>query len=149
MKKLILAIATLTTTLSFGQWVNKTVNNDFDAAYRIAYNRSSDGSLLKLEDADGELAFYIQNAYTCTEMPVVDVVFIFSDGTKESFQFTGATSDDRETVFFTPDILVEPYLNAFKRSSRVKIRVNDTFCASSVFEFNMSGSSSAVSFMTK
>lgn len=149
MKKLILAIATFTTTLSFGQWVNKTVNNDFDDAYRIAYNKASDGTLLKLEDADGELAFYIQNAYTCTEIPIVDVIFIFADGTKENFRLTGETSEDRETVFFTDNILLEPYFNAFKRASRIKIRVVDVFCSSDIFEFNMSGSSNAVNFMTK
>lgn len=148
MRKIIL-LSLLTANLSFGQWVNKTVNNDFDDAYRISYNRSTDGSLLKLEDVDGELAFYIQNAYTCTDMPLVDIVFIFSDGTKEVLQVIGATSEDRQTVFLSADLLREDFINSFKRASRIKLRINDVYCDTFIYEFSMSGSSNAVNFMTK
>jgi hypothetical protein len=147
MKKLLLALA-LVPTLSFGQWVNKTVNNDFDPAYRISYNPSTrDDSFLKLEDFDGDLLFYIQNIYTCTDAPVVDVVFIFSDGSKQNYSLDCITSTDRRVVFISPDILSEPFLNYFKRATKIKLRINDIGCESESFEFNMSGSTSAINFM--
>jgi hypothetical protein len=147
MKKLLLALA-LVPTLSFGQWVNKTVNNDFDPAYRISYNQSTrDDSFLKLEDFDGDLLFYIQNIYTCTDAPVVDIVFLFSDGTKKNYSLDCLTSTDRTTVFISPNVILEPFLKDFKRSSKVKIRVNDIGCDSDSFEFNMSGSTNAINFM--
>jgi len=149
MKKLILAIATLTTTLTFGQWTNRTVNNDFDPEYRIAYNRALDGTLLKLEDDDGELAFYVQNTYTCSDQPIVDLVFIFADGTKEVYELQCVTSSDREAVFMSADLNKESFMPAFKRAVKLKIRVNDSYCKTETFEFNMSGSTSAINFMTK
>ena len=148
MKKIIIALAFLP-TFSFGQWTNKTVNNDFDPEYRIAYNRASDGTLLKLEDYEGELSFYVSNTYTCSDNPVVDLVFIFADGTKELVQLQCVTSDDRETVFMSNDLNKESFMPSFKRAVKLKIRINDSYCRSETFEFNMSGSTSAVNFMTK
>ncbi len=147
MKKIIIAL-TFLPTFSFGQWINKTVNNDFDPEYRISYNLSErDNSFLKLEDFDGNLLFYIQNVYTCMETPVVDLVFIYPDGTKRNYVLDCITSTDKEVVFISPDIASEYFLEDFKRAKKLKIRINDISCSSETFEFNMSGSSNAIKFM--
>lgn len=147
MKKILLVLA-LIPTLSFSQWINKTVDNDFDPEYRISYNPSNrDESFLKLEDFDGALLFYIQNVYTCTDEPIVDVVFIFADGTKRVLQLQCVTSTDRQVVFMSPDLLAEPFLYDFKKSVKIKLRINDINCETESFEFNMSGSTSAINFM--
>ena len=58
------------------QWTNKSVNNGFDDPYRICYTAENNGAILKLENIDGSIYFYLQGGYTCDEDPVVDLSFL-------------------------------------------------------------------------
>jgi hypothetical protein len=52
-------------------------------------------------------------------------------------------------VFITFNISAETFYEDFKSASSVKVRVNETYCTTDVFTFNMGQSKSALEFMQK
>ena len=54
MKNLIVVVGLALSNAVNAQWVTRTVDNDFDEPYRIAYTQSDD-MLLKLQNVDGEV----------------------------------------------------------------------------------------------
>jgi hypothetical protein len=136
---------------AYSQWVTKTVDNKLDPIYKIAYCRSKDEkALAKLENTDGELAFYVTSSYFCDELPTVDMAFIIGNETKR-YSITGYRTEDNKTVFLFDDILAEEnkgLLADFKKCTTLIVRVNESHCSSEVFTFTMSGSTSAVTFMS-
>jgi len=76
MKKVIVSVALMCSFYSNAQWVNKSVNNDIDAPYHICYTAENNGAILKLENVDGLISFYIRGIYFYEDNPIVDISFI-------------------------------------------------------------------------
>ena len=147
MKKAILTVATvLITGLSLAQWTKKTVNNGFDEPYKICYTATNNGGYLKLEGGLSKVSFYISGSYYCEDSPMVNISFLVNnEWVKHSVW--GNRSNDHKTVFFTFDLANEVFFNDFLNSSSVKIRVNESYCTSDIYEFNMTGSTEAYNFI--
>lgn len=149
MKKTTLLLAILFTSIaSFSQWTFKTVNNGLDEPYRIAYSKSDNSAVLKLEKTSSGIAFYIQGGYHCDEYPSVDLAFNVA-GEYKRYSLNAYTSSDREAVFLVDDLLSSEMLEDFKKSSELTIRINETYCHSDLYKFGMSKSTSALDFISK
>jgi hypothetical protein len=149
MKKLILSSALLCAiTTAKAQWTYKNVDNGIDEPYKICYTESNNSAYLKLENYEGKVMFYISGSYFCEDFPTADIVFTVSGETKKH-QVIGARSKDSKLVFLSFDIASEEFYEDFKKASSVKVRVNETYCTTDVFTFNMANSKSALEFMLK
>lgn len=149
MKKITLLLAILFTSIaSFSQWTFKTVNNGLDEPYKIAYSKSDNSTVLKLEKTSNGIAFYIQGGYHCEEYPSVDLSFNVA-GEYKRYSLSAYTSSDREAVFLIDDLLSSEILEDFKKSSELTIRINETYCHSDLYKFSMSKSESALNFISK
>ena len=148
MKILLLTIGLALCYTTTAQWTYKTIDNGFDAPYRIAYTAENDGSWLKLENLDGDISLYIAGGYTCEDDVSVDVSFIVN-GVYKKYTYIGTTSEDKTAVFFMDNLLTADCLSDFKACSSVKIRINDTTCDIGIYEFKMSGSTAALNYIVK
>lgn len=148
-----------TITLIFGlflcfnlsaQWVYKTINDGFDEPYKIAYTDNDRAPFLKMEAVDGKIALYIKGAYFCDDRISYD--FVFTSG-EEVYRVSGVgvKNSNSDVLFLTADLLNEEYETVawFKKCSKLKIRVNETYCITDYYEFNMSKSTAALEFMSK
>ena len=147
MKNLFLILFLLLALNINAQWVNKTVNNDFDDPYRICYTAPNNGVILKLENVEGLISFYLSGGYYCDESPVVDLSFIVN-GVAKKYSRECSISSDNKIVWLINDLLIEEMLTDFKNCNILKVRVNDYTCSSEIYSFNMSGSSSAINFIS-
>ncbi len=142
MKTIILTLALFCAKSLTAQWTYKEITDGFDDPYRVAYTESDGSAYLKLENSDGKIAFFVKGGYQCD--------FVFSNAT-ETFKASliGYKSESSDIVFFTFDLLAESeeFISWFKKCSKVKIRVNESYCTTSYYEFNMGKSSSALEFM--
>jgi hypothetical protein len=150
MKKVInLLLAVLTTGCVSAQWTYKTVDNGFDEPYKIAHTAENNGAFLKLEKVDTFVIWYIQGGYYCDDKPDIDVVFVVK-GVNKKYNLKGTKNEKNNVVFFPWNLDIDENLNAdFKGASSVKIRINESYCTSEVYEFNMSNSKAAYDFMIK
>ena len=148
MKKLMISIALMLNLNANAQWMNKNINNGFDDPYRICYTAENNGSVLKLENVDGTIFFYLQGGYTCDEYPTVDLSFLVN-GSYMKYSEPMEVSEDRTIIWIVNDLMESTILNDFKLCSILKIRVNDIACSSEVFTFNMAGSTSALKFISE
>jgi hypothetical protein len=130
------------------QWMNKNINNRFDDPYRICYTAENNGSVLKLENVDGIIFFYLLGGYTCDDYPTVDLSFLVN-GSYIKYSEPMEVSEDRTIIWIVNDLMESNILNDFKLCSLLKIRVNDITCSSEVFTFNMAGSTSALKFISE
>ena len=77
MKNLILSLLFLFCIGSaYSQWSFESVSNDFDEPYRIAYTTKNNNAILKLENVDGSIYFYIQGGFYCDDNPRVDYWYV-------------------------------------------------------------------------
>jgi hypothetical protein len=149
MKKLVLSVAVVLASMTAkAQWVYQKVDNGIDNPYKIAYTNNEGEATLKIENLDGELAFYITGSYFCEDKPKVDIVFVVN-GENKKYQITASKSKSSKTVYLTFDLIKEVYAEDFKNASSVKVRVNETYCTTDVFTFGMEKSKLAIEFMLK
>lgn len=149
MKKLILSGALLCAiTNAKAQWTYKNVNNGIDDPYKICYTQVDNYARLKLEKYNEDVMFYIAGTYFCDDFPTVDIVFTVSGVTKK-YQVIGAKSEDSKIVFLAFDISTEEFYEDFKKATSVKVRVNESYCTTDVFTFNMANSKLALEFIQK
>ena len=90
----------------FGQWTFKTIKNDFDDPYKIAYTASNNGAVLKLEvtDVEKELPIEIINDSILTVLETKSSIFMYdSIGTK------GCADKGRLTVLSYEIIVIYGY----------------------------------------
>jgi len=147
MKTLLLVIGLALSYTASAQWVSKTINNGFDAPYKIAYTDVAQNQWLKLENYNNEISFYIGGVYICDDNVSVDMSFLVN-GTYEKYNLLDCyTSEDNTTVFFIDNLAAHEILTSFKSASSIKIRINDTTCDSEIYEFKMSGSTSAYNYV--
>ena len=143
MKKLLVLVSiSLFSFNALSQWIVKTIDNGFDAPYKIAYTDGDETAFLKLENYKG-IAFYMGGVYVCDESLTVDISFLVN-GEYQKYYTTGKTSDNHKTLFMIDDLNSDlEFLADFKAAKSVKIRVNDTTCDTEIYEFNMTGSTAA------
>jgi hypothetical protein len=148
MKKTILTLG-LGLALNFtasAQWTYKTVSDDFDGSFKIAYTESNNDAWLKLQASDGDVAFFIRGGYYCGEKPTVDLIFLVN-GEPKKYTVTGITSSDRKIVFIDLYLNKSDMLESFKNASSVKIRINQDVCTDDTYIFNMKNSGAAFDFI--
>lgn len=133
-------------SIAHSQWSYESVNNGFDDPYRIAYTTTNNHSFLKLESVDGEVSFYIAGGYYCDDYPTVELVFVVN-GVNEKFTITGLKNSSSDAVFFVFDLMNSEMVDAFKKCSTLKIRLNETYCETDIYTFNMSKSTSALNYI--
>lgn len=147
MKNIILSFILLVSIGSaYSQWSFESVSNGFDDPYRIAYTTKNNDAILKLENVEGSIYFYIQGGFFCEDNPSVDFVFVVN-GENVKYNLTGVKNDNNSVVFFTGDLMNEPMVESFKKCSVLKIRINETYCDSETYTFNMSKSTSALTYI--
>jgi len=147
MKKLFFTLAVLfSVSMAYSQWSYELIKNDFDDPYRIAYTSPNNSAILKLENVDGSIFFYIQGGYYCDESPSVDLVFVVN-GVNIRYTIIGMRNDKNDVVFFTSDLVNHEIYDSFKKCSVLKVRINESYCDSDTYSFNMSKSTSAVTFI--
>ena len=147
MKKLFFTLAVLfSVSMAYSQWSMESVNNDFDDPYKIAYTSKNNNAILKLEEVDGSIFFYIQGGYYCDDAPLIDFIFVVNG---ENIKFTreGMKNDKNDVVFFTGDLVNSEMYEPFKKCSILKIRINETYCDSDTYTFNMSKSTTALNYV--
>ena len=148
MKKLLMSVGVMLCLNANAQWVNKNVKNDFDKPYRYCYASSSTIDYLGLGNSNDEIYFYMAGGYYCDESPTIELAFIIN-GVAKNFSVDGSISSDKETVYILDNLLANTdILQAFKTCSTLKIRINDSICGSEIYSFSMSGSTSAISFIS-
>ncbi len=147
MKKMILTVATIMITgLSMAQWNEKSINNGLDEPYKICYTAENNRAVLKMEHSDSTTALYLTGGYHCDREPKLDVSFLVNNEWVR-YKETGFRSNDSKTIVFTFNLKNEEYFNSFLNSSSVKIRVNESYCTSEIYEFVMTGSTAAYNFI--
>jgi hypothetical protein len=147
MKKVILNIASvLLVNISFAQWINKTVDNGFDDPYRICYSKPNNGAILKLENVEGQISFYIQGTYFCSDSPIVDISFLVNNQWIK-YSIMGIKNEQSDVLFLVDDFENNEMFVDFLKSNSVKLRVNEEYCDTDYFQFNMAGSTSAFKFL--
>jgi hypothetical protein len=147
MKKLVLSIATiLLANVSIAQWNKKSIDNGLDEPYEICYTNTNNGGFLKLENLDGDVVFYIQGSYFCEEEPIVDISFLVRNEWVK-YSVVGAKSGNGRTIFLAFNIEEAVFFKSFLNATSVKVRVNEEYCNTEIFQFNMSGSTSAFNFI--
>ena len=148
MKTIILTFALFCATSLTAQWTYKEVTDGFDDPYRVAYTESDGLAYLKLENNDGKVIFFVKGGYYCDDKLMCDFVFSNSTETYKA-SLTGYKSTSSDIVFFSFDLLAESeeFISWFKKCSKVKIRVNESFCTTTYYEFDMGKSTSALEFM--
>ena len=150
MKRTIFTIATLlAANLSIAQWTNKSVDNGFDEAYKICHTRKDNGSILKLENVYGSTALYLQGGYFCDKVPHVELSFLVNNKWVK-YSIIGFTNDENDCVFLSDFLQESEFFMNFLNCTSLRIRINDEYpCVTEIYEFNMSGSTSAFNFIKK
>lgn len=148
MKKTVFTIATLlVANLSIAQWSNKSVDNGFDEPYKICHTRKNNGSILKLENVHGSVALYLQGGYFCDEVPYVELSFLVNNKWVK-YSIIGFRGADGDAVFLSDYLQDSEFFMSFLNCTSLRIRVNDDYpCVTEIYEFNMSGSTSAFNFI--
>ena len=147
MKNLILVvILTFIAITTNAQWSYEVVDNGFDDKYKIAYTARNNNAILKLENFDGDLIFYLQGDYFCDDNPDVDLVFIVN-GVSKKYSITGVKSEDNSSLFFQTNLTISNIYSDFKNCTHLKVRINEVYCDDEVYTFNMSKSTSACMYM--
>ena len=149
MKKLVLSVAVVLASMTAkAQWTYEKIDNGFDEPYKIAYTEPDNYVYLKLELVREEVVLYISGGYYCDEKPSVDVVFVV-DGVNKKYNFKAYKSENSKTLYFTFNFLAESSVEDFKNAKTVKIRVNESYCSSEQYVFDMGRSKAALEFISK
>jgi len=153
MKKLLFLTAMLLTINVSAQWQYETIDNGFDAAYRIAHCGSiTNNAILKLENVDGNATIlYIAVPALCSEYVKADVVFLV-DGQWVKYQFFNSVRESTTTLYkyilLGENIADGVGETIFSAATKCKVRVYDTDCNDiDTYEFNMTNSFGALKFM--
>jgi len=154
MRKLILTVAAIMAVASTAkaQWSYEKIDNGLDEPYRIAYCvGNSNKGILKLESDDSAIALYVVGNYFCDESLTIDLGLMVN-GQSKKYSFQAFKSSNSKVLFFMDNILDAEhaeFLKDFKACSSLLLRVNESHCTSEYYKFNMSGSTAALTFMSK
>jgi len=150
MKKIInFIVAILIVGTVNAQWSFKTVSNGFDDPYKIAYTPENNGAAAYMLFVDSTVVLSIDGGYYCEEEPNVDVVLVVN-GVDNKFEFEGYKGETSDVVYITWDMASNAeFLNTFKLSSIMKVRINESYCTTEVYTYKMTNSKAAYQYMNK
>lgn len=147
MKKLFLILAGLVAGQVSAQWVTKRVDNGFDPPYHIATCDDPKGNFIKLENfGEGKVALILYNGYFCTEQPFVELTYKMDTGWSKFSGNAIMRTTDQKKIILSINVDNAMY-SEFRKSSLLKIRVDDEHCGKSVYEFKMIGSTNAINYV--
>jgi hypothetical protein len=150
MKKVINLLGAILITGSVSaQWTYERIDNGFDEPYKVAYTETDNDAFLKMERIDTNTIFFIKGGYYCDDKPEVDIVFVVN-GEDKKYRKVCDKSEKNNIVYLTWSLELRPQMVAdFKAASSVRIRINESYCASEIYKFDMTGSKAAYEFMIK
>jgi len=149
MKKLFLIATALFMGKANAQWETKRIDNGFDPPYQIASCWDAKGNFLKLENfGEGKVALILYTGYFCTEQPFVDLTFKMDTGWSKFSGNAIMRTTDQKKIIISIDI-DRNMRDEFRKSSLLKIRVDDEHCGKGIYEFNMAGSTNAIQYVIK
>jgi len=147
MKKLFLIMATLVAGKVSAQWETKKIDNGFDPPYQIASCWDAKGNFLKLENfGEGKVALILYTGYFCTEQPFVELSYKMDTGWSKFSGNAIMRTTDQKKIIISIDV-DRNMRDEFRKSSLLKIRVDDEHCGKSVYEFKMIGSTNAINYV--
>ena len=158
MKKIkLLALLMCISTFTFGQWVYRTINSEFDGVFKKAYTNTNNRGFLLMEV--GESTFVdsveikrpflaLQGSYFCDETTIVDFVLVVN-GVNKKYELLGSKSSDSRLYYFDESIWTDEFTKDFKTASKCSIRVNQEHCTDDYYVFNFYSSKAAYNFITK
>lgn len=147
MKKLFLIIAGLVAGQVSAQWETKKVDNGFDPPYQIASCWDAKGNFIKLENfGEGKVALILYTGYFCTEQPFVEMSYKMDTGWSKFSGNAIMRTTDQKKIIISIDV-DRNMRDEFRKSSLLKIRVDDEHCGKTVYEFKMTGSTNAINYV--
>lgn len=147
MKKLFLIMATLVAGKVSAQWETKKIDNGFDPPYQIASCWDAKGNFLKLENfGEGKVALILYTGYFCTEQPFVELSYKMDTGWSKFSGNAIMRTTDQKKIIISIDV-DRNMRDEFRKSSLLKIRVDDEHCGKTVYEFKMTGSTNAINYV--
>jgi hypothetical protein len=136
--------------ISFGQWVNETVDDGIEPTYHICYNYSnglsSDEFIAKLENVNGEIAFYVASNAFCYDYDFA-VVYFTVNGALKKHVLKGSIGEDGKNIFLVDNLISSKLLYDFKAASDMRIDFFYDSCPHNIANFDMKGSTSAYNFI--
>jgi hypothetical protein len=143
MKHLLFTLAFAIIGNASAQWETRRVDNGFDPPYHLAFCYDG-GNFLKLENfGEGKVALILYTGYFCNDKPFVEVTYKMDTGWSKYLGEAIMRTSDKKKIILSADIDAIMY-DEFRKSSVMKIRVDDKECGKAVYEFNMRGSSYAM-----
>lgn len=147
MKKLLFALALAMAGSASAQWQTKRVDNGFDPPYHIATCDDLKGNFIKLENfGDGKVALILYTGYFCTENPFVDLSYKMDTGWSKFSGNAIMRTTDQKKIILSVNVDNAMY-SEFRKSSLLKIRVDDEHCGKAIYEFKMIGSTNAINYV--
>ena len=146
MKGFILGALLLLSNTSFSQWILENVDNGFDDPYKICYSEPSKNVVMKLENVENKIVFYLSNGYFCDKETSVDISFLVA-GFYKKYTVMGQVSSNAKSIFLTWDLVNVEFIEDFKSAGAVKIRVNESYCSTDIYQFSMNNSKKALDFV--
>jgi hypothetical protein len=90
----------------------------------------------------------MKGGYYCDENPTIDLAFIVN-GVSKKYSVDGGISTSGEVLYILDNLLSDSLMvQDFKTCSTLKVRLNDSICGTKTYTFSMSGSQSAINFIT-
>jgi hypothetical protein len=150
MKKLVLSIGlALSFNNAYSQWIVKTIDNGFDEPTKIAYTEDGQRPFFKMERFESAGVLMMGGVDFC-ESPVFIEMSFQVNGVNKKYGKVCNVNNDLTRAFITWDIKNEDFIADFKNATSVKVRITDTGeCEDdTIYTFKMSGSTSAVNYVT-
>jgi hypothetical protein len=157
MKKatLLLCLALIGLTAS-SQWTHKVINSEFDGKFKKAFTKIDNGGFLAMEvgeipidTTDDRYPFmYIMGVYFCDEGTTIEMALYVGKEIKK-YDIRATKSNDSRTYYFNDDMWTPEFVSDFKKASKCSIRVNQDYCTTDYFSFNMTGSTDAFNFISR
>jgi hypothetical protein len=149
MKPLLLIASIIICGNASAQWETKKIDNGFDPPYHIASCLDTKNNFIKIENfGDGKIALILYTGYFCTETPFVELTYKMDTGWSRFSGNSLLRTSDKKKIILSTDIDKIMY-DEFRKSSLLKIRVDDEHCGKAVYEFIMLGSKNAIEFVIK
>ena len=150
MKKLVFSIglALSLSSSAYGQWIVKKIDNGFEEPTKIAYTEDGQRPFLKMEQYESAGVLMMGGVDFCDSPIFIEMSFQVN-GANKKYGRVCVVNDDLTRAFITWDIKNEDFYSDFKNSTSVKVRITDTGCEDdTIYTFKMSGSTSAVNYVT-
>jgi len=148
MKKLFLIATALFMGNAKAQWVTKSVDNGFDPLYHIAVCYDGD-DFIKLENfGEGKIALILYTGYFCTETPFVELSYKLDTGWSKFSGNAIMRTSDKKKIILSVNIDENMY-DEFRKSSRLRMRVDDDHCGKKIYDFSMVNSTNAINFVKR